>query len=68
MRTNILLDDALVARARELTGIATKRELVEVALRTLIRLEEQAEVRQLRGKLRWEGDLDQLRRGRRLAG
>jgi Arc/MetJ family transcription regulator len=61
MRTNIVLDDDLVERARQLTGIKTKRELIHEALRTLILLREQAEVRALRGKLHWEGDLAGLR-------
>lgn len=64
MRTNIVLDDDLVERARQLTGIKTKRALIHEALRTLIRLREQAEVRALRGKLRWEGDLARLRETR----
>jgi Arc/MetJ family transcription regulator len=64
MRTNIVLDDNLVERARQLTGIKTKRELIHEALRTLIRLREQAEVRAWRGKLRWEGDLARLRETR----
>jgi Arc/MetJ family transcription regulator len=64
MRTNIVLDDDLVERARQLTGIKTKRELIHEALRTLIRLREQAEVRALRGKLHWEGDLAGLRESR----
>ncbi len=61
MRTNIVLDDDLIRRARQLTGIKTKREIVQEALRTLIQLREQAEIRQLRGKLHWEGDLNELR-------
>ncbi len=61
MRTNIVLDDDLVERARQLTGIKTKRELIHEALRTLILLREQAEVRAFRGKLHWEGDLAGLR-------
>jgi Arc/MetJ family transcription regulator len=64
MRTNILLDDELVERARQLTGIKTKRELVEEALRTLILVCEQAEVRQLRGKLEWTGNLEEQRQTR----
>jgi Arc/MetJ family transcription regulator len=64
MRTNIVLDDDLVERARQLTGIKTKRELIHEALRTLILLREQAEVRALRGKLHWEGDLAGLRESR----
>jgi Arc/MetJ family transcription regulator len=64
MRTNIVLDDKLVQRAQKLTGIKTKREVVQEALRTLILLREQAEIRNLRGKLRWEGNLDEQRLSR----
>jgi Arc/MetJ family transcription regulator len=64
MRTNIVLDDNLIERARILTGIKTKREVVQEALRTLILLCEQAEVRQFRGKLKWEGNLDEMRQAR----
>lgn len=64
MRTNIVLDDDLIRRARQLTGIKTKREIVQEALRTLIQLREQADVRQLRGKLHWEGDLNEQRKMR----
>ena len=64
MRTNIVLDDDLVEQARQLTGIKIKKELIQDALRTLIRLRQQGEVRKLRGMLHWEGDLDELRRSR----
>ena len=64
MRTNIVLDDKLVERAQKLTGIKTKREVVHEALRTLILLKEQAEIRKMRGKLKWEGDLDEQRLSR----
>ena len=64
MRTNIVLDENLIERAQKLIGIKTKREVVQEALRTLILLREQAEVRQLRGKLKWEGDLDDQRQAR----
>ena len=64
MRTNIVLDDKLVERAQKLTGIKTKREVVQEALRTLILLREQAETRKLRGKLKWEGDIHQQRLSR----
>ena len=64
MRTNIILDDELVQRAKALTGIKTKRALVDEALRLLVRTHEQKQVRNLRGKLTWEGDLDTLREGR----
>jgi Arc/MetJ family transcription regulator len=64
MRTNIVLDEDLIERAQKLTGIKTKRAVVQEALRTLILLREQAEVRRFRGKLKWEGDLDEMRRPR----
>jgi Arc/MetJ family transcription regulator len=44
------------------TGLKTKREAVELGLQTLVRLRKQAEIRRLRGKLEWRGDLDELRR------
>ena len=61
MRTNIIIDDDLIQRARQLTGIKTKREVVQEALRILIQLREQTDVRRLRGKLHWEGNLDEQR-------
>ena len=64
MRTNIVLDDDLVKRAQQLTGIRTKREVIHEALRTLVRLQEQSMARELRGKLRWEGNLSELRQAR----
>ncbi len=68
MRTTIILDDDLLKRAQQLTGIRTKRELIDVALRTLVRLHEQSAVRDLRGKLHWEGDLDESRQDRTHSG
>ena len=64
MRTNIVLDDKLIDGAQKLTGIKTKREVVHEALRTLILLQEQGSVRAVRGKLKWEGDLDEQRSSR----
>lgn len=61
MRTNIVIDDVLMADALKAAGVRTKREAVELGLRTLIRLQRQADIRRLRGKLAWEGDLDALR-------
>jgi len=68
MRTNIVLDNDLVKRAQQLTGIRTKREVIDTALRTLVRLQEQATARELRGKLLWEGNLGELRQERTHAG
>lgn len=64
MRTNVVLDESLVQRAKALTGIKTTREVVDEALRLLVRLSEQGQVRGLRGRLRWEGDLAALREAR----
>lgn len=61
MRTNIVIDDELMDEALRLTGAKTKREAVELGLRTLIRLKKQARLRNFRGKLPWEGDLEQMR-------
>ena len=61
MRTNIVIDDELMEHALRATGLKTKREAVELGLRTLIRLKEQEAIRAYRGKLRWEGDLDAMR-------
>ena len=62
MRTNIVIDDNLLQRAMRATGAKTKRQVVELGLASLIRLKEQEEIRGLRGKLRWTGDLDKMRR------
>ena len=62
MRTNIVIDDELLERAMRATGARTKREAVELGLASLVRLKEQEEIRGLRGKLRWTGDLERMRR------
>lgn len=62
MRTNIVIDDQLMDEALRASGLATKREVVELGLRTLVQLRRQEEVRQFRGKLDWQGDLDAMRR------
>ena len=64
MRTNIVIDDKLMRDTLRATGLKTKREAVEVALRTLLRLRRQARIRRLRGKLDWQGDLDAMRSDR----
>jgi len=64
VRTNIIIDEELMRRARRLTGLPTKKAVVEAALRALIRVKEQERILSLRGKVRWEGDLDEMRRGR----
>lgn len=64
MRTNIVIDDALMQAALKATGLATKREAVELALRTLVQLKAQQGIRKYRGKIALEGDLDASRRAR----
>jgi Arc/MetJ family transcription regulator len=64
MRTNIVLNDELIRKAQQLTGIKTKRAVIHEALVTLIQLKEQAQIRNLRGKLAWEGDLNESRQER----
>jgi Arc/MetJ family transcription regulator len=62
MRTNIEIDDRLMDETLRVTGLKTKREAVDLGLRTLLRLGKQSALRQLRGKLEWHGDLDRMRR------
>lgn len=61
MRTNIVIDDELMAEALKASGLQTKKEAVEEGLRALIKLRKQSDIRKLRGKLQWEGDLDEMR-------
>ena len=61
MRTNIEIDDDLMVETLQATGLKTKREAVELGLRTLLRLKQQAEIRSLKGQLDWSGDLDAMR-------
>jgi Arc/MetJ family transcription regulator len=62
MRTNIDIDDDLMAEAMRASGLPTKRETVEAALRLLVKLKAQQRIKRYRGKLRWQGDLDRMRR------
>jgi hypothetical protein len=64
MRTNIVIDDELMRATLKATGLKTKREAVDEALRTLLRLTQQTELRRLRGKHEWIGDIDEMRRSR----
>jgi Arc/MetJ family transcription regulator len=68
MRTNIVIDEELIREAQELTSLPTKKAVVDEALRTLIRVKKQQTILSLRGKIRWRGDLDASRSGRRRAG
>lgn len=61
MRTNIDIDDDLMEQAMKATNLKTKKETVEMGLKTLVMLQQQAEIRKFRGKLAWTGNLDELR-------
>jgi len=61
MRTNIVLNDELITEAQALTGIFTKRGVVEEGLKTIIRLKKQQQIKTWRGKLAWDDDLDTMR-------
>jgi Arc/MetJ family transcription regulator len=63
-RTNIVIDDRLISEAMRLSGLATKKAVIEAALKLLIQINQQSEIRKLRGKIRWEGNLDESRLGR----
>jgi Arc/MetJ family transcription regulator len=64
MRTNIEIDDEVLEEARRLTGLSTKRETVDYALRELVARQRRRDLLSLRGRVHWEGDLGQSRRQR----
>ena len=57
----IAIDDQLMNEALEATGLATQEEVVLLGLQTLIRLRQQAQIKEFKGKLKWDGDLDEMR-------
>jgi Arc/MetJ family transcription regulator len=61
MRTNIVIDDLLMADVLKATGAKSKREAVELGLKTLLMLKQQEAIKAFKGKLKWEGDLEQMR-------
>jgi Arc/MetJ family transcription regulator len=62
MRTNIVIDEKLISEAMKLSGAPTKRQVVEDGLRLLVRLKRQERIRRSRGRLRWTGNLGEMRR------
>jgi Arc/MetJ family transcription regulator len=64
MRTNIVIDEGLMRKAKKLSALKTKREVVESALHLLVQVKEQEEIRRMRGKLKWSGDLAAMRTDR----
>ena len=61
MRTNIVIDDALMRDALKASGAKSKREAVELGLRTLLKLNKQAQIKTLRERINWQGNLEQMR-------
>jgi len=61
MRTNIVIDDTLMDLALKTTGLKTKKEVVEEALKLLLKVKKQSQLKSLRGKLTWESDIDTMR-------
>ena len=61
MATDIIIDENLMQEVLEATGLTTPKEAVELGLRTLIRLHKQKRIKELKGKLNWDGNLDEMR-------
>ncbi len=64
MRTNIVIDDKLMDDALKVSGYSTKKEAVEQGLKLLLLRSQQQDIRKLRGRVKWEGDLDEMRGGK----
>ena len=64
MRTNIVIDDKLMAEALKASACTTKKEAVEQGLKLLLLRSQQQDIRKLRGRVKWEGDLDEMRGGK----
>ena len=62
MRTNVVIDDKLMSLALRLSGCRTKKAAIETGLRLLVQVHSQKKLRSLKGKVAWEGDLEQMRR------
>ena len=65
-RTNIVLDEVLVGKVKNMTGLKTTRQVVDLALKELARHRRQRDILKLKGAISWEGDLSQSRKGRHL--
>jgi Arc/MetJ family transcription regulator len=64
MRTNVEIDEELMREALRLSGLKTKRAVIDAALRMFVRVQRQADILELAGKVHWEGNLDESREGR----
>lgn len=61
MRTNVVINDALMESALKVSGLRTKKDAIEEGLKLLVQMQSQKEIRNFRGKLKWSGNLDELR-------
>ena len=61
MRTNIIIDDDLMNQAMALSKLKTKKAVVEFGLKLLVQIKKQEQIKSLRGKLKWDSDLDEMR-------
>lgn len=61
MRTNIVIDDELMDEALKLSRLKTKKDAVEEGLKLLVQRKKQERIKELRGKLHWSGDLEEMR-------
>ncbi|NEO26007.1 MAG: type II toxin-antitoxin system VapB family antitoxin [Kamptonema sp. SIO4C4] len=61
MKTNIVIDDQLMADALKVTGLESQQEAIELGLKTLIKLKQQEKIKEFKGKLKWEGNLEEMR-------
>ena len=64
MRTNVVIDDRLIRKAINYTGLKTKKEVINYALKELVKRKRRKEILKVAGKLRWEGNLDEMREAR----
>ena len=62
MRTNVVIDDKLMSRAMRTSGCRTKRSAIESGLRLLVQINSQKKLRDLKGQITWDGDLEEMRR------
>ena len=61
MRTNVVINDDLLASALKVSGLRTKKDAIEEGLKLLVQVKSQKEIKHYRGKLKWSGNLDQMR-------
>ena len=61
MRTNVVIDDDLIASALKVSGLKTKKDAIEEGLKLLVQMKSQKEIKRFRGKLKWSGNLDETR-------